>query len=199
MASPSAPVRITNASPPPPTSATQFWTNVTDPFLVEECLELLAQSTSASQIDNNVQKAASLMTFLNNIAAQRTAVWLWVDVVAAQSMTVVFHGADGPTNARFNTCAGIDGVAPQLAATLWTTAIKTLAANNGNIGTDNFYMWTVTGTPLQTSDAISPVITQLGSSVGSAQPENPYGSQANAQMNPRWPVNQTTQKFSAQL
>jgi hypothetical protein len=200
MPGPSTPVH-TNSTPVPSSPAPAFWTNVTDPFLLETCLLLINQSMSNSGFESDIAKTPTLLAFIDNIAAKRTTVWLWTSFNPSQSMTVVFHGADFPpagssvTTGRFYTCAGADSLTNVTAAALWVVAIHQFASINGNVGTDSFYFWSVVGEEPSTGDPISGIINSLltQNKINAASGEN-Y-----AQAQPRWPTQQTTQRFAAGL
>jgi hypothetical protein len=185
MATPTAPVHTISTPLPQTLAPPGSWINATDPLTVQICLSLLAQSTSASAIDSNPK----LGDFLTNISFNRTAVWLWINPSAIQAMTVVFHGADGPTP-RFCVCAGKNAaVGDQLAHDLWKGAVKQFAVNNGNITTDNFYLWAILNQEPNANDAIFGAFNLISGDAGAPSHET-YPNQT------RWPIDQTTRRFT---
>lgn len=175
----------------PPTGS---WLNVVDPATVAFCTRLIMQATAT------LDRGAKWSTYLENIASNRTTLWLWLDPVHLYPMTVAFHAADGPPHGsgRFFVCAGVDeSISDDDAAALWLAAVVQFASSNG-VTTDNIYLWAdaTDGEPTN-RDRIFNIFTKVARFAGAPKNE-PY---ANTGMSPssdnkRWPTSLCTRQFN---
>ncbi len=185
--------RINNGTITPgasPTTITGSWFNATSSGEITAGILLLKDSTSHSMIDSDM-----LLTVVeNNMNYYRTTFWNWGATSTTPKMTVVFHGADGPSSPRFYVCAGIDsGLGVDDAVILWKAAVAQFRSNNGGPSAYAIYTWTQTGPAfaVESSDRISHVIDQLlhDGTINTAYNEPCY-------TNTRWPANVTTWRFN---
>jgi hypothetical protein len=163
------------------------WVNVRDPVLTGVCTALIKQSTAISQIDRGATRCA----YRTNIRKRRTTLWLWLDPVHLQFMTVAFHSCDQPVHGpgRFYVCAGVDlTISDDDAFGLWKDAVRQFAVINGTT-TDQIYLWAdkTDGEP-RSGDRIYPTFCKMITVAGSLTEET--------YTNVRWPTAVCTRKLN---
>jgi hypothetical protein len=183
---PCSTLRISKSEPVPGPN----WHNVTKRPSIDICTNLIRNSTSASNINDNADPDA----FESDIQMHRTMLWLYVNDAPPQMVTIVFHALGGGTDSqpkrcpRFCVCAGIDAlIDDDTACSLLDQAVDQFVRINGT-SRKNVYVWTVDGIRPMPGDRIYPIFQRVTTKDTSDTPDGTPHNYTNV----RWPPNQTT-------
>ena len=184
-------------STPVPMAATGFWINATDAGSRALCEQLLLQSTANAATDPNLTDK----TYAWNQSYRRETVWLWINCSdsLSQFMTMVFHGADGPNNQRYNVCFGISASLggsdnASFVSGLCASAAKRFLLNNTDA--QELYLWYAANEDPHAGDLIFDALQAMINTVVCAPQATTYPQPCMPNTTTtRWPVNQCTYKF----